>query len=235
MKKYPVIKCDEKLWEEIKKQLDIWKVPYYNVSNDWREFSYLVSNFGCPQTSAVGIGNTYYLKNEVINIGYRYLVNTKEEFLSTIARLLNKEYKMEERNVKVSLEKAKEWYKNGGTLKEIALQAFTKDELEELPTLEEIFDKVVKSVPSCLTVPTKETPKWTVMHKLAIIAEYLNDGWKPNWSDPCEQKYCIYKENAKIRISFVFSAQSTITYFKTKELAEKAIKILGKEIEYMFD
>lgn len=234
MRKYPVIKCDEKLWEEIKEQLDIWKVPYRNVSNDWKNLSYLVSNFGSPLIPTFEIGNTSYSNDNEIEDGYRYLVKTKEEFLSAIARLLNKEYKMEERNVKVSLEKAKKWYKNGGTLKEIALQAFTKDELEELPTLEEIFDKVVKNV-SCLVVPTKETPKWTVMHKLAIIAEYLNNGWKPNWNDPCEQKYCIYKENAKIGISFVFSAQSTITYFKTKELAEKAIKILGKEIEYMFD
>lgn len=235
MRKYPVIKCDEKLWKEIKEQLDIWKVPYRNVSNDWKNLSYLVSNFGSPLIPTFEIGNTGYSNDNEIEDGYRYLVKTKEEFLSTIARLLNKEYKMEERNVKVSLEKAREWYKSDGTLKEIALQAFTKDELEELPTLEEIFDKVVKNTPSLMVVPTKETPKWAIMHKLAIIAEYLNDGWKPNWSDPREQKYCIYKENAKIRISFVFSAQAAITYFKTKELAEKAIKILGKEIEYMFD
>lgn len=38
---------------------------------------------------------------------------------------------METRNVKITLEKAKEWYKsNDDSLKEVALQAFTKEELE---------------------------------------------------------------------------------------------------------
>lgn len=37
---------------------------------------------------------------------------------------------METRNVNVTLEKAKEWYRKGGFLKEIALQAFTEEELK---------------------------------------------------------------------------------------------------------
>lgn len=40
---------------------------------------------------------------------------------------------MEERFVTISFEKAKEWYKsNNSSLKEIALQAFTKEELEQI-------------------------------------------------------------------------------------------------------
>lgn len=37
---------------------------------------------------------------------------------------------METKNVNVTLEKAMEWYKKGGDLKEVALQAFTEDELK---------------------------------------------------------------------------------------------------------
>lgn len=37
---------------------------------------------------------------------------------------------METRNVNVTLEKAKEWYKKEGDLKEVALQAFTEEELK---------------------------------------------------------------------------------------------------------
>lgn len=45
---------------------------------------------------------------------------------------------MEKRNVTISLEKAKEWYNSNDTsLKEIALQAFTKKELET-PDFKEI-------------------------------------------------------------------------------------------------
>ena len=38
-----------------------------------------------------------------------------------------------ERNITLTLDKAKEWYKKGGELKEIALQAFTEKELNPLP------------------------------------------------------------------------------------------------------
>ena len=39
----------------------------------------------------------------------------------------------EERNVTLTLDKAKEWYKKGGELREIALQAFSEKELNPLP------------------------------------------------------------------------------------------------------
>ena len=47
----------------------------------------------------------------------------------------------EERNITLTLDKAKEWYKKGGELKEIALQAFSENELTkvELPKTWEEF------------------------------------------------------------------------------------------------
>ena len=45
----------------------------------------------------------------------------------------------EERFVTLTLDKAKEWYKKGGELKEIALQAFTEKELNPLPRSWEEF------------------------------------------------------------------------------------------------
>lgn len=36
---------------------------------------------------------------------------------------------MEERTIKISLERAREWYNQGGELKEIALSAFTENEI----------------------------------------------------------------------------------------------------------
>lgn len=240
-KKYPVLKCTDKLWKEIKPVLESFGITNFShVGNNGKDlyfykYPFLVTNYGQQYNNKFLIGNTDKQPVEDPNsLSLRYLVDTKEEFLSGVAKLLNKEYKME-RNIKVSLEKAREWYKSEGTLREIALQAFTKDKLEALPTLEEIFDKVVKNTPSCLVVPTKETPKWTVMHRLAVVAEYLNDGWEPNWSNFNENKYYIYKENDVIKISFACSGQAATVYFKTKELAEAAIKIIGKDIENMFD
>lgn len=52
-----------------------------------------------------------------------------------------------ERNVKLTLEKAKEWYKQGGELKEVALQAFAENELCQIDkprTWEEYCDKTIR-------------------------------------------------------------------------------------------
>jgi len=51
-----------------------------------------------------------------------------------------KKFKMkEERNITLTLDKAKEWYKKGGELREIALQAYSKEELNPLPRSWEEF------------------------------------------------------------------------------------------------
>lgn len=129
-KKYPVLKCDKKLWEEIKPVLKSFGITDFFISEPvWERNSYIVSNFGAPFLDNFKIGNTTYSEDEVINNYLRYLVSTKETFLYAVYRLLNKEY-MEERNIKVSLKKAREWYKsNNDTLKELALQAYSKEEL----------------------------------------------------------------------------------------------------------
>lgn len=133
---------------------------------------------------------------------------------------------IEQLTTEISLEKAREWYKSGGTLKEIALQAFTKDELEELPKWEEISTLVLKNTPSCMVVPTKELRKWAVIHKLAIIAEYLNEGWRPDWTDYNKAKYYIFRDFQikEIQIAIAYSCSHGNIYFKTKELAEKLLK-----------
>ena len=49
------------------------------------------------------------------------------------AKSLKKFEMKEERNITLTLDKAKEWYKKGGELREVALQAFTEMELNPLP------------------------------------------------------------------------------------------------------
>lgn len=238
-KKYPVLKCTDELWKEIKPVLESFGITNFSNIGDGKDlhfglYPFLVTNYGQHYNDIFLIGNT---DNQPVDnySTLRYLVDTKEEFLLGVAKLLNKEYKME-RNIKVSLEKAREWYKSEGTLREIALQAFTKDELEALPTLEEIFDRVVKNTPSCLVVPTKETLKWTIMHRLAVVAEYLNNGWRPDWTNNNEAKYYIFKDFQlkEIQIATTYSCSNGCVYFKTKELAEAAIKIIGKDIDLSF-
>lgn len=104
-KKYPVLKCDEQLWKEIKPVLESFGISFANVSFDSDNTNYIVTNWGCEGLDQISIGITYYPKNTCIE-GLRYLVNNKEEFLSIVAKLLGKEYpiKSDFKNFKYSKE-----------------------------------------------------------------------------------------------------------------------------------
>lgn len=50
---------------------------------------------------------------------------------------------MEKRNISISLEKAKEWYEGGNiTLKQLALEAYSEEELKKKTTYSNIIDEL---------------------------------------------------------------------------------------------
>lgn len=75
----------------------------------------------------------------------------------------------------------------------------------------------------------KQARKLLAINKLMNVAKYLNNGWQPNWEDNHEKKYTIYIDNKKLRITWNIFDNIDIVYFKTRELAQQAIKILGEE------
>ncbi|MBQ0141017.1 MAG: hypothetical protein KBT36_17235 [Kurthia sp.] len=79
---------------------------------------------------------------------------------------------------------------------------------------------------------TKEQLEWLLaLNKLQNVANYLNGDWKPDWSDGDSKKYLLqYCANSKFfSVSFNDSHNLGNVYFKSRELAIKAIKILGEE------
>lgn len=141
-----------------------------------------------------------------------------------------------ERTVKITLENAKEWYNSdNATLKELALQAFTRKELETI-SYKDILDKSKPYSKYDLEIPYSQVNKWTAIHKLAMIAAYLNRGWKPDWDNEDEPKWFILKnkENGIFIDDYYVNNYGTI-YFKSKELALQAMEIMGDEINYIFD
>lgn len=68
-------------------------------------------------------------------------------------------------------------------------------------------------------------------NKIVNVANYLNKGWIPNWNNMDEYKFYIRDtiEN-ELTIDFTFSLFGGQVFFKTKELALKAIEILGEVI-----
>ena len=129
----------------------------------------------------------------------------------------------EERNITLTLDKAKEWYKKGGELKEIALQVFTKDELNPLPRSWEEFCKRGNPIASWrYNIPTK----YEALLKLEQLRDCWRQGWKPTNDDT---GYCIIHYPTEYSImSFCFIS---FLSFPTREIAEEFLKCFRDLIE----
>ena len=129
---------------------------------------------------------------------------------------------MESRTVKLTLEKAKEFYKKGGEFKELALSAFTEDELIQahLPRTWEEFcsnypikkgEYFISSIASIEpaspsnrrvymdmnVLPSQEAAKaHLALMQLHQLRDCYRQGWTPDWSDSNKDKYCIIYNGA---------------------------------------
>ena len=141
---------------------------------------------------------------------------------------------METRNISVTLEQAREWYNSGNnTLRTLALNAYTKDELE----LDyNSIDREVNQICTCICIPKCEGKKFQVLAKLATIAKFYNKDWKKT---ACNTGYFIGNYNngnsPAIDIYTNSNAQYTgVVYFKNYKDAVTALKILGDEAKELF-
>ncbi len=81
----------------------------------------------------------------------------------------------------------------------------------------------------------KQLEKLLAINKLMNVAKYLNGDWEPDWNNPCENKYYIYMVRGCVKIDrLCISPNSSISnyatvYFKSEELAQQAIDILGED------
>jgi hypothetical protein len=97
---------------------------------------------------------------------------------------------MEERSIKISLEKAREWYKSGSAdLKEIALQAFSEKELKE-----EAWESIKTYEDACKALGIFCSPENVflsadghrcceniiALYKINVIRKALNKNYKPS-------------------------------------------------------
>lgn len=164
----------------------------------------------------------------------------------------------EERNITLTLEKAKEWYKKGGELKEIALQAFTKKELNPLPrSWDEFCDNYpVKrseamiacdcTIVDCSEIegkrdcefkdvmPSKQSAE---AHLAMMQLEQLRNCWcnglEPDWNDYKQSKYCIV-HSKEFKIHILYETRRFLS-FPTKEMAEEFLECFRDLIEQARD
>lgn len=75
-----------------------------------------------------------------------------------------------------------------------------------------------------------QVKRMLAFNKLQNIAQYLNDGWHPNFTIESE-KWFIYLDGVtkKFAVASNIHCMGSGVHFKTKELAEQAIQIMGEE------
>ena len=147
------------------------------------------------------------------------------------AKALKKFEMKEERNITLTLDKAKEWYKKGGELKEIALQAFGEKELNPLPRSWEEYCREHKSI--CLSTRYANISlKYDVLIKLEQLRNCWWNGWEPEWNN-CE-KYVIKWDKDDL---IVFTARNIRAFlvFPTREIAYEFLKCFRYLIEQAGD
>ena len=155
---------------------------------------------------------------------------------------------MEERNIKISIEKAREWYNRGGELKKLALSVFTEKEIKEnvLPnTWEEFFEMYllekdkkewyidVDSTPrykhkgvicfedSKNVLPSKQAAFAHLAYmQLHQLRNCYRQGWKPNWSNGNQCKWCIVFDTNRFMIQTMYF-RSHFLSFQSEEIARK--------------
>ena len=154
---------------------------------------------------------------------------------------------MEERNVKISLDKAREWYNKGGELKELALSAFTEKEITEsaLPNTWEEFCKIypvkddewfidgnsninlLKKGIRYNTIHRNVLPSLQAAkaHRALMQLHQLRDcyrqGWLPDWSKNNNKiKWCIMFDTDTFKVKSEIYCNRFLS-FQSKEIAEK--------------
>lgn len=165
---------------------------------------------------------------------------------------------MEKRSIKIDLITAKEWYKKGNDLREIALQAFTEKELTkiELPKtweeychnypkkLGESFIENISSIYTCTEIgknrlvnvdknllPSKEAAEaHLALMQLHQLRDCYRQGWVPNWNNGREIKWCIeYKWYEINRESYNYTQR--FLSFQSIEIRDEFLKNFYNLIE----
>ena len=156
---------------------------------------------------------------------------------------------MESRTVKLTLEKAKEFYKKGGEFRDLALLAFTEEELTkvELPkTWEEFCNQFKIHGEYCINtdssikeenddyrdplydrsvLPSKKAAEaHLALMQLHQLRDCYRQGWTPDWSDSNKDKYCIiyngaYSGTNSYRIDIYIDVRTFLS-FQSEEIAQ---------------
>ena len=228
--------------------LSLYNYKLYTLEEFEKEFPFKVGDKVITIDGTIGIIDRFEPEKD-----YPYCIKADIGGFYRCATSILKPYKeMEKRNITLTLDKAKEWYKKGGELKEIALQAFTEKELTKIglpKTWEEFRENNPVKVGECWLaqqdiihqasdssnrtfknwIPSKKSAE---AHLAMIQLEQLRNcwwnGWEPIWD--CSEKWCIRLWGNELTIGITKNISRFLT-FPTKEMAEEFLKCFRDLIE----
>ena len=149
------------------------------------------------------------------------------------------------RYIGISLDTAKRWYQQGGELKDMALGAYTLEELGfELPKTFEEFLGVMErwniAIPEQMY--NDAIPQIAAVKKLMLLLTFYNNGWQPNWKEMVEDKFSIIRNYIKETDEYKYGVEvkysptySTWLVFKSKKLADEFLNNFRELIEQAGD
>ena len=158
----------------------------------------------------------------------------------------------EERNITLTLDKAQEWYKKGGDLKQVALQAFSEKELNPLPKSWEEFatnharmgyyissdgKPLMCAASGKLSSPHVCPSKKSAEAHLAMIQlEQLRNCWWNDWEPKydCGTKYIIKWDKDDLIVATSGRIRAFLI-FPTREMAEEFLECFRNLIEQAGD
>lgn len=163
---------------------------------------------------------------------------------------------METRNIKITLDTARRMYEQGGEFKEIALLAYTEDYIlcDSLPNTWERFcrnnlktnceyhiggfsnicmetgrERKYDADKNCL--PSKEAAEaHLALMQLHQLRDCYRQGWKPNWHDSLQEKFCIGHFNYGYEVEYSETAPYFLA-FQSEEIAEEFLRNFRDLIE----
>ena len=144
---------------------------------------------------------------------------------------------METRTIEISLDTAKRLYEQGGELKELALGAFSEQELiggrlpktwdEYCAKHGEVGDKIKASLNTAYMTINKYTfsdynqaQAHIAMIKLHLLRDEYRNGWKPDWKDDFQMKYVIYNPEGEFTIGCYNSSRRFLAFQDYKRAKE---------------
>lgn len=200
------------------------------------------------KTGDIILDNRYDNPMKVIELLYKKdkVFNGKQVIKVRINRLNGQPLapKPNPRYIELSLDTARDWYRKGPeSLRQMALNAYKENELKRLDLNDILKDMDLHYV--SVPVSSKTEKKAEIWSELAIVAEYLNEGWKMCTGETGYflghfSTSAIYCPRKTLTPSVGIFRHSNVTYpgivyFRSVEAAEKAYDILRDSISVLFE